>query len=1052
MAEKTYVAWSAGQGFKVPQIIIRTEATDQSGIDWEALAKRPWSDNSEIRKMADAALYLAEGIEQMTGTRLKIRSSSDLQNGIVLVTLAAATEQIRSDVQVQEALAADTGDGYSQTEAWFIRSESSRLLVVANTIAGLVCAVPELLESVGYEVLAMGPSWVYVPGRFRKKLTFHICRSGRPSYYLRGLYPTSGQEYGQGTIIDPALLPAPAGAGNNVQTDPLCPQDETVDVSWRRWAIGRRLRTQSMPGFPGHALQVYHRRVLQHMRRTNQTSGFLATARIGLATERPAASAENEGWIWIDSPSMLPQPNDELTGLVHRSNGQEWSVANLLELGVNIDLSVPFVREIILRDFIESAELHFSRRPGEVFVFAAEPEDGDGYSRLGQLAAFPNWFPEYLQATGETFGAAYKLHGFQGISQEKEQWDSASPSDFVFGFCNWLLLEYDRWLKMRTQAEQQTEHGQLKRDRVRCSLYSYNYHDVPPGFNPDTRIRLMIASYPKHRGAGKWKYLATSFDVASAFRVMLPTEPSGDYWIVSLAYHWDRTTDGISPRCDAAPTAMIAQQREHFTAGFRALVAEVDFNFGAFGLYYYLLSHLLYNVELSATGLHRIRNRWLQKSFGTGWIKMRQYYDLMLKENFKVNAQGMWGTAIHLLDSADRLVDGTKEPHAKRRIDEMKQYWYFYFLVASKLDNPYSKEMREFLWKGQTSYIHASHMIARRVFLNADVGAALPEYCRTRAHFTTAETRDWWQKVLTLWPQPAVSYFHHCQLIDGTSVADTDVLDLVSVRQFQDASTAQPLHYNAFSQEPATFCTTAESRGDQIGFQLYWPVSADPLNRYYMARDVRYTIEYRDTHQRAWKPITGLHGWVQPTEEISTTAGTQRFHYCRVSMDAPYTGTYRIQAGYGGNLAFLTDLAADVRSGLLTRQAGFSCDCIFAGHTQNPVSFYIPRGTQSLDFEVWDAQGIPNANLHLHLMQRPAAVNMPGSLVPSEAMQSRSVAVNSTGTQVVPLQPGEDGTVGQFSMNGFAMPYLYSVPMLWAKSPIQLLVPRAVAVADGLDF
>jgi hypothetical protein len=125
---------------------------------------------------------------------------------------------------------------------------------------------------------------------------------------------------------------------------------------------------------------------------------------------------------------------------------------------------------------------------------------------------------------------------------------------------------------------------------------------------------------------------------------------------------------------------------------------------------------------------------------------------------------------------------------------------------------------------------------------------------------------------------------------------------------------------------------------------------------------------------------------------------------------------------------------------------------VSAGHIQNPGSFHIPRGTQSLNFEVWDAQGIPNANLHLHLMQRPAAVNMPGSLVPSEAMQSRSVAVNSTGTQVVPLQPGEDGTVGQFSMNGFAMPYLYSVPMLWAKSPIQLLVPRAVAVADGLDF
>ncbi|MGV2337301.1 MAG UNVERIFIED_CONTAM: hypothetical protein LVR18_25500 [Planctomycetaceae bacterium] len=40
---------------------------------------------------------------------------------------------------------------------------------MANTVAGLVCAIPELLESVGYEVLAMGPNWIYVPDGFRER-------------------------------------------------------------------------------------------------------------------------------------------------------------------------------------------------------------------------------------------------------------------------------------------------------------------------------------------------------------------------------------------------------------------------------------------------------------------------------------------------------------------------------------------------------------------------------------------------------------------------------------------------------------------------------------------------------------------------------------------------------------------------------------------------------------------------------------------------------------------------------------------------------------------
>jgi len=31
-------------------------------------------------------------------------------------------------------------------------------------------------------------------------------------------------------------------------------------------------------------------------------------------------------------------------------------------------------------------------------------------------------------------------------------------------------------------------------------------------------------------------------------------------------------------------------------------------------------------------------------------------------------------------------------------------------------------------------------------------------------------------------------------------------------------------------------------------------------------------------------------------------------------------------------------------------------------------------------------------------------------------------------------------------------PYLYSVPMLWAKSPPALLVPRKIAESDGLTI
>jgi hypothetical protein len=169
---------------------VQFDAEAGTGVDWKLATDRPWYDGSDAKKLGDAVQFLREGVQKMCGRRLDVVNSNKLARGIVLTTLAAAGDDIRSDDAVQAALRSDGSDDYNQHEAFFIRSEPQRLLIVANTIDGLVCAVPELLESVGYEVLAMGPNWVHVPDRFQKRLAFQIQRSGRPTYYIRGLVPT----------------------------------------------------------------------------------------------------------------------------------------------------------------------------------------------------------------------------------------------------------------------------------------------------------------------------------------------------------------------------------------------------------------------------------------------------------------------------------------------------------------------------------------------------------------------------------------------------------------------------------------------------------------------------------------------------------------------------------------------------------------------------------------------------------------------------------------------------------------------------------------------
>jgi hypothetical protein len=62
---------------------------------------------------------------------------------------------------------------------------------------------------------------------------------------------------------------------------------------------------------------------------------------------------------------------------------------------------------------------------------------------------------------------------------------------------------------------------------------------------------------------------------------------------------------------------------------------------------------------------------------------------------------------------------------------------------------------------------------------------------------------------------------------------------------------------------------------------------------------------------------------------------------------------------------------------------------------------------------------------------------------------SRQFTLGSDTTSIA-LNTGEDGSIAEFSSGRPNTPYLYSVPHLWAMSPSMLLVPRDIAISDGL--
>jgi hypothetical protein len=1033
MGAEEFVVWSSAADFKPPQIVIQFDGEKGTGVDWKLAENRPWYENSEAARVGAAVEFLREGLERLCGKRLEVANAKDLSRGIVLTTLAGASDEIRKDGAIIAALKNDGSDAYNHVEAYYIRSDKDRVLVVANTVDGLVVAMPDLLGSVGYEVLAMGPNWSFVPKSpkeslvaglasetpYTQRLALNLERSGRPSYYIRALTPTSGQQYGVGTVLEKKLL--------------IDPADETVDASYRRWQIGQRMRTQSMPGFPGHSLQAHHRAVIDHIRKTGNTEGFLGAVKLGLNADRPAASDATRGLMWINTD---PAEN-AAAGKVFRSDGKQWTEADINETGVNLDLSVASVRQIIFEDFKAKSEAFFTATPDGLFVYGTEPEDGGGYAELATLLKNPNWYPDYLRSIDSEFGRPYPLHGEKWLDQPRELWDATAPADIVFGFNNWLLREYDRWLETQPAEQRVTKTGKPKKGAVRCSLYSYNFHDVPPNFNLDERIRVMVASYPKNRGRGKWKRFASQTDLAQAFAVMLPREPSGDYWIISLSYYWDRTMEGLTPAWDASPKFLTARQHEHYAAGFRALNMETDFNFGRFGLGYYLISQQLWNVTLTADELDAIRNRWIQRAYGSGWPKMREYYDYMLLPNYPVNSPQAWSHAIRLIEAADELIDENREPMAQRRLDDLKQYWYLYYLIDTKQDVASSEPMRELLWKGQMSYANASHMISRTIFRKEFAIEAVGDLPKGPAHFTSAETAAWWKKVLDHWPVVPVTKFAEATLADGRPAREADLNDLVAVKEFGDAPCPQALLYNAGYQTAPTFLCYASVPGEEIGFQLYWPADPTGKDGYYIARDVPYGVSAWNPEKKVREPLVDKSLTRRPSVEVQLPDQKGKHHLVAVRFKTQRAGTYRFEIDRGGNLAYLTDLGFDPTTGKHTGGRSLTFDCNAEGLTQSPSYFYIPKGTKSLDLEVWDSHGGKTLTLYKALTRSPENV-------------SRKIDVSQRQTHRIELKPEETGVIAEYYTNGFAFPYLYSVPMLWAKSPGQLLVPRAVASADGL--
>lgn len=147
----------------LPPIVIYFNSETKSGYSVDLTKPVVWYDSSSESTMRRAAEFVKEAIEKMTGKKIPIKCDRDISRGIILLTISGAPKEIKNNPEIVKALASNGRDTYNNREAYYIKTEANRVIVIANSPAGIIAGIVQLMESAGYEILGMGPNWIYAP-------------------------------------------------------------------------------------------------------------------------------------------------------------------------------------------------------------------------------------------------------------------------------------------------------------------------------------------------------------------------------------------------------------------------------------------------------------------------------------------------------------------------------------------------------------------------------------------------------------------------------------------------------------------------------------------------------------------------------------------------------------------------------------------------------------------------------------------------------------------------------------------------------------------------
>ncbi len=416
--------------------------------------------------------------------------------------------------------------------------------------------------------------------------------------------------------------------------------------------------------------------------------------------------------------------------------------------------------------------------------------------------------------------------------------------------------------------------------------------------------------------------------------------------------------------------------------------AESGNNWGPHGRGYYLANKLMWNPQTDAEA---VLSDFYTKAFGAGAPAMKQYYEMA--DNSPPISPGVLGALFRRVDEAGKTT--ANQPDIQRRLDDIKNYLRYEYLnyrMARESDGAKKAAMEQevFALVYRTRYSYMDHWEAlRQNSVKEDqLAPNTPKPWKVNTPVTHEETAQGFAEGLAYFPDLKVP------------VELKFSSDLVAVNLG-----GQPVATSQLYQEGSLYAFLS-LRGEPLKIKVQAGDAYGGLRQIYTISDAKGKV------LKTGKP--------QPKEllEFSFTVPAPGLYYLDFHDHGAYSEVF---------------LAADQIVALPMRERGFR-----AMRGVPEMWFYVPKGTRQIEYyykrEAWQHGGAHQ-------------------IIDPSGRVAKDVDVD--GDYVfVPVPPGMDGKAWKIGGPSFGLGrfIFFNAPNYLSPSSAQMLVPREVAVKDGLSI